>query len=80
MSQEPGRRLVGNQDTGPLRVRASAHTRGAYNVVNQLESEDAMFEKPFIGTPPDYSDPKNWLVLPDEATLPADVIYLYPTA
>ena len=39
-----------------------------------------MFEKPFIGTPPDYSDPKNWLVLLDEATLPADVIYLYPTA
>jgi len=64
-----------------LGVRVPTHLRDAYNGVSQsTESEDAMFEKPFIGTPPDYSDPENWLALPDEVVLPADVIFLYPTA
>lgn len=39
-----------------------------------------MYEKPFIGTPADYSDPDNWLALPAETSLPADVVFLYPTA
>lgn len=39
-----------------------------------------MYEKPFIGTPTDYSDPDNWLALPAETSLPADIIFLYPTA
>ena len=39
-----------------------------------------MFDRPFVGTAPDYSDPKNWLVIPENPTYPVDVIYLYPSA
>ena len=39
-----------------------------------------MFEKPFVGNAPDYSDPALWLALPAETKLPVDLIYLYPTA
>ena len=39
-----------------------------------------LVRKPFIGTSADYSDPDNWLALPAETSLPADVIFLYPTA
>jgi len=39
-----------------------------------------VFEQPFMGTPTDYAGPNNWLALPEDPTLPADVIYLYPTA
>ena len=39
-----------------------------------------MYEKPFVGTPTDYSNKSNWLVLPTETPLSADVIFLYPTA
>lgn len=38
------------------------------------------YEKPFVGTAPDYSKPELWLALPKEPTLPVDIIYLYPSA
>lgn len=39
-----------------------------------------MLEKPFVGVAPDYSKPELWLALPGQADMPADVIYLYPSA
>ena len=39
-----------------------------------------MFERPFVGTAPDYSDSHYWLSLPENPHLPVDVIYLYPSA
>lgn len=39
-----------------------------------------MFDKPFVGDAPDYSDPTLWLALPAQTEHPVDLIYLYPTA
>ena len=36
--------------------------------------------KPYIGTPTDYSNRKNWLALPEEPDLPVDLLYLYPSS
>lgn len=36
--------------------------------------------KDLVGSASDYSDPNNWMYLPENATLDADVIFLYPTA
>lgn len=40
----------------------------------------SMYEKPFVGSAPDYSNPTLWLALPDTPSLPIDIIYLYPSA
>lgn len=39
-----------------------------------------MFEKPFIGTAPDYSESEKWLALPENLDQPADLIFLYPSS
>ena len=39
-----------------------------------------MFEKPFIGTAPDYSESKYWLALPENVDKKVDLIYLYPSS
>ena len=39
-----------------------------------------MFEKPFIGTAPDYSENKHWLALPETLDKSVDLIFLYPSS
>ncbi len=39
-----------------------------------------MFEKPFVGTAPDYSENKHWLALPETPDKPVDLIFLYPSS
>ena len=39
-----------------------------------------MFEKPFIGTAPDYSENKHWLALPENPDKSVDLIFLYPSS
>ena len=39
-----------------------------------------MFEKPFIGTAPDYSESKYWLALPETLDNEVDLIFLYPSS
>ena len=39
-----------------------------------------MFEKPFTGTAPDYSENKHWLALPENPDKSVDLIFLYPSS
>ena len=39
-----------------------------------------MYQKPFAGTPTDYSKKRNWLSLPNHKDKAADLIYLYPSS
>ena len=39
-----------------------------------------MFEKPFTGTAPDYSENKHWLALPKNPDKSVDLIFLYPSS
>lgn len=39
-----------------------------------------MYERPLVGIPTNYSDPSNWLALPNETPLDVDVVYLIPSA
>ena len=39
-----------------------------------------MFEKPFVGTAPDYSENKHWLALPETPDKSVDLIFLYPSS
>jgi len=45
-----------------------------------MESNEMLYEKPLVGTAPDYSDPALWLTCPTDLKYPVDVIYLYPSA
>lgn len=37
-----------------------------------------MLERPFVGTPTDYSMKEHWLALPDKPDKPVDLLCLYP--
>jgi len=39
-----------------------------------------MFDKPFVGEAPDYSDQANWLALPENPEKDFDLIFLYPSS
>ena len=39
-----------------------------------------MFERPFIGTAPDYSEGEKWLALPENTDKAVDLIFLYPSS
>ena len=39
-----------------------------------------MYQKPFVGTPTDYSKKRNWLSLPNNKDKAADLVYLYPSS
>lgn len=39
-----------------------------------------MFEKPFVGVAPDYSESRFWLALPEKPDKDVDLIFLYPSS